>query len=109
MKTFWGSGGKLHAFLTSALYGGQWSSSRPGRFTQRERAPDTHWIELGGPQSRSGHGFEKISQPPSEIEPQSSDHPAHSQSLYRFLLRQHIETKFLPSNATQDRQLNKLF
>jgi hypothetical protein len=32
-------------FLTSAVYGGEWSASRPGRFTPRERAPSTHWIE----------------------------------------------------------------
>jgi hypothetical protein len=30
--------------LTSALDGGVWSASRPGRFTPREIAPDTHWI-----------------------------------------------------------------
>jgi hypothetical protein len=30
--------------LTSALDGGEWSASRPGRFTPRERAPSTHWI-----------------------------------------------------------------
>jgi hypothetical protein len=30
--------------LTSALDGGEWSASRPGRFTPRERAPRTHWI-----------------------------------------------------------------
>jgi hypothetical protein len=30
--------------LTSALDGGEWSASRSGRFTPRERAPDTHWI-----------------------------------------------------------------
>jgi hypothetical protein len=30
--------------LTSALDGGEWSASRPGRFTPRERTPDTHWI-----------------------------------------------------------------
>jgi hypothetical protein len=30
--------------LTSALDGGEWSTSRPGRFTPRERAPGTHWI-----------------------------------------------------------------
>jgi hypothetical protein len=33
-----------HAFLTSALDGGQWSASRPGRFTPEEWAPGTHWI-----------------------------------------------------------------
>jgi hypothetical protein len=30
--------------LTSALDGGEWSASRPGRFTPRERAPGTDWI-----------------------------------------------------------------
>jgi hypothetical protein len=30
--------------LTSALDGGEWSASRPGRFTSRERTPGTHWI-----------------------------------------------------------------
>jgi hypothetical protein len=30
--------------LTSALDVGEWSASRPGRFTPRERAPGTHWI-----------------------------------------------------------------
>jgi hypothetical protein len=30
--------------LTSALDGGEWSASRPDRFTPRERAPDTHFI-----------------------------------------------------------------
>jgi hypothetical protein len=31
-------------FLTLALDGGEWSASRPGRFTPRERAPCTHWV-----------------------------------------------------------------
>jgi hypothetical protein len=30
--------------LTSALDGDEWSASRLGRFTPRERAPGTHWI-----------------------------------------------------------------
>jgi hypothetical protein len=30
--------------LTSALDGGEWSASRPGRFTPRESPPGTHWI-----------------------------------------------------------------
>jgi hypothetical protein len=29
--------------LTSALDGGEWSDSRSGRCTPRERAPGTHW------------------------------------------------------------------
>jgi hypothetical protein len=31
--------------MTSALDGGEWSASRHGRFTPRETAPGTHWIE----------------------------------------------------------------
>jgi hypothetical protein len=31
-------------FLTSALDGGEWSASLPGRFTPRERTPGTHRI-----------------------------------------------------------------
>jgi hypothetical protein len=31
--------------MTSALDGGEWLGSRHGRFTPRERAPDTHRIE----------------------------------------------------------------
>jgi len=27
-----------------ALDGGEWSASRPGRFTPKERAPENHWI-----------------------------------------------------------------
>jgi hypothetical protein len=35
---------QMHIFLTSALVGGEWSASRPGRFTSEERAPGTHWV-----------------------------------------------------------------
>jgi hypothetical protein len=34
----------IHTFLTSALAGGKWSASRPGRFTPGETAAGTHWI-----------------------------------------------------------------
>jgi hypothetical protein len=44
MKTYWGVEVKLHDSLTSTLEGGEWSVSRPSRFTPRERAPGTHWI-----------------------------------------------------------------
>jgi len=39
----------IHAFLTSALDGGEWSASCPGRFSPRERAHVTNWI--GGPRT----------------------------------------------------------
>jgi hypothetical protein len=39
MKTYGGDGGIAPSFLNSTLDGGEWSASRPCRFT-----PGTHWI-----------------------------------------------------------------
>jgi hypothetical protein len=44
MKAYGGSGCIDPHFLNWALAGGEWSFSRPGRFTPGERAPGTHWI-----------------------------------------------------------------
>jgi hypothetical protein len=44
MKTYGGVDVQTHVFSTSALVGGEWSASRPCRFTPWERAPGTHWI-----------------------------------------------------------------
>jgi hypothetical protein len=44
MKAYGGVDVYRHAFLTSALDGGEWSASRLGRFTPRERAHGTHWV-----------------------------------------------------------------
>jgi hypothetical protein len=44
MKTYGGVDVQIHIFLTSALVGGEWSNSRPGRYIPGERAPGTHWI-----------------------------------------------------------------
>jgi hypothetical protein len=44
MKTYCGVEVQIHAFLTSALDGGEWSASQPGHFNRRERAHGTHWI-----------------------------------------------------------------
>jgi hypothetical protein len=38
------SGGIQPPFLTSTLDGGEWSTSRHGRFAPRERGPGTHRI-----------------------------------------------------------------
>jgi hypothetical protein len=39
-----GGRGDSYSFMTSALDGGEWSASRPGRaFTPGERTPGTHW------------------------------------------------------------------
>jgi hypothetical protein len=54
----------LHAVLTLALDGGEWSASRPGRFTPKERVP---WYpldrRLGGSQSRNSNGNLSKSRP----------------------------------------------
>jgi hypothetical protein len=44
MKAYVGVDVQIHIFLTSALAGGEWSASRPGRFTPGERVPGIHWI-----------------------------------------------------------------
>jgi hypothetical protein len=56
---------QLHIFLTSALDGGEWSASRPGRCTPGKRAPRYPFDrKLGGPQNRAGrHGEEKSPTP----------------------------------------------
>jgi hypothetical protein len=44
MKTYWVVNVQIHVFLTSALVGGEWSASCPGRCIPGERATGTHWI-----------------------------------------------------------------
>jgi hypothetical protein len=80
MKAYGGVDVYTHIFLTSALAGGEWSASLPGRFTPGERAPGTHWIG-GWVDPRSGLDDEKrkfLALPGLEL-----GRPARSQSLYR--------------------------
>jgi hypothetical protein len=44
MNTYGGSDGIAPPFLTPTPDGGEWSASRPSRFTPEERAAGTHWI-----------------------------------------------------------------
>jgi hypothetical protein len=44
MKACEGVDVQIHILLTSALVGGEWSASRPGRFAAKERASGTHWV-----------------------------------------------------------------
>jgi hypothetical protein len=60
----WGTGGIAPSFLTSALDGGEWSVSRPSRFTPRGKALGTHWI--GGWMSL-GVGLEAVEERKSYI------------------------------------------
>jgi hypothetical protein len=57
-----------HAFLTSALDGGKWSASRPGRFTHRERAPGTNcigrWVSpRAGGEEKNSHSVPGLEHP----------------------------------------------
>jgi hypothetical protein len=44
MKEYGGVDVQTHVFLTSVLVGGEWSASRPYRFTSGERTLGTHSI-----------------------------------------------------------------
>jgi len=44
---------ELHAFLTSALGGGEWTASRSGRLIPMEGDPGAHWIR-GCVEARAG-------------------------------------------------------
>jgi len=53
-------------FLTSAVEGGEGSTSRPGRTLPPRKTRYPLYRRLGGPQGRSGH-VRKISPPPDSI------------------------------------------
>jgi hypothetical protein len=54
IKAYEGVDINTHIFLTSVLVGGEWSASRPGRFTPGERTRHPSHRRLGGSQSQSG-------------------------------------------------------
>jgi hypothetical protein len=74
-----------YSFTTSALHGGQWSASRPGRSLPPGKGPlvpigqEAGWApELVWTQRLE----EKSSLPPPGIEPRSPGGPVRSQALY---------------------------
>jgi hypothetical protein len=74
----------MHVFLTSALVGGEWSASRPGRFTPRKSAPLTHWTGgRVGPRSGLDDVEKRKFLPLPGLELRSLSRPNRSQSLYR--------------------------
>jgi hypothetical protein len=81
-EDIWASGVICPLILTSTLDGGEWSASRPYRFTPRERACSTHSIGgwVGPTASLDAVEKRKI------LHCRESDPgpPAHSPSLYRF-------------------------
>jgi len=61
--------------LTSALDGGEWSASRPSRFTPKERTPCTHWIGVWvGPRTGLDAVLRKL---PSSCQELNADHPIY--------------------------------
>jgi hypothetical protein len=83
MQAYGGMDVYIHIFLTSALAGGEWSVSRPGRFTLGERAHGTHWI--GGcmdPRARLDDVKRKFLTLRG-LELRLLGRPASNQSLYR--------------------------
>ena len=54
MKHVGGAEVQLHSFVTSALDKGEWSNSRPDRFTPEKELRYPLNTRLGGPRSRSG-------------------------------------------------------
>jgi hypothetical protein len=64
-KAYGGVDVYIHIFFTSALFFGEWSASRSGRFTPQGKSPRYPFdSRLGGHQSRSGRlGEEKILDP----------------------------------------------
>jgi hypothetical protein len=80
----WGSGCTDPCFLDLVLVGGEWSASRPDRFTPGKTVPVTHWIGgWVGPRT----GLDDVERrtfltlPGLELRPLCR--PARSQSLYR--------------------------
>jgi hypothetical protein len=84
MKAYAGVDVQIRIFFTSTLGGGEWSASRPGRFTPGETPSGTHWIG-GWMDPRAGlEDVEKrkfLILPGVELRPLGR--PARSQSLYR--------------------------
>jgi hypothetical protein len=87
MKKFGRGGGFIDPrtlLVTSELDGGEWSASRPGRFTPWERAPDTHWIEgRVGPRTDLDVVEKRKVLPLPGLELRPLGHSAHRKSLYR--------------------------
>jgi hypothetical protein len=84
MKTCWEWRYSSTHSLISTLDRRGGSVSRTGRFTPRERAPDTHYTHCTGPRA-DVEAVWKRKTPSScqELNPDHQDRPARSQSLYR--------------------------
>jgi hypothetical protein len=82
MKAYGGVDVQIHILLTSALVGGEWSASRPCRFTPGERTPATHCIEAKWTPEPVWTTWRKfLALPRLELRPLGR--PARSRSLHR--------------------------
>jgi hypothetical protein len=81
-KMYGGAEVQLHAFLISALDEVEWSASRPGRFTPRERATGTHWI--GGWVSLRV-GLDAVTKKNKSLPCQESNHSCPTRTLVTIL------------------------
>jgi hypothetical protein len=80
MKAYWGSGFIAPLILTSAQDRDEWSASRPGRFTPRERAPGNHCIGgCVGPRAVLDTAEKKIPSPSRESNPRTTIVQAEAQ------------------------------
>jgi hypothetical protein len=84
MKTYGEVDVQTHVFLTSALVGGKWSASRPGRFSPWEIVRGTHGIGgwMGPRTGLEGMEWRKLSPLPG-LELRTLGSPTRNQSLYR--------------------------
>jgi hypothetical protein len=71
-----------YSFSTSALDGGEWSVSRPGRGLAPGRGPTVPIAQEAGWADLDTEARGKILSPLPGIDPRSSGLPAHSQTLY---------------------------
>jgi hypothetical protein len=88
MKAYGGVDVQIHVFLTSELVWGEWSASRPGRFTTHERASRTHWIGgWVGPRAGLDDVEKRKFLPLPGLEHRPLYRPSLSQTLYRLTYR----------------------
>jgi hypothetical protein len=90
----------MHIFLTSALVGGEWSVSRPGRFTPQRKSPRYPLdMRLGGPQKWPGQrGEEKM------LELRSQGCPDRRESLYRLCSPDYLSSSYFIAKLTNNFQ-----
>jgi hypothetical protein len=81
MKAYVGVNVQIHIFLTSALVRGEWSASRPGRFTPEPLYPlDRRWV---GPRAGLDDVEKRKILLQTGLKLRPLGRPARSQSLYR--------------------------